>query len=61
MLKKKKGQFFEEMTETRGETVNIWARVILNYEKVKKVKTTIKLSKLIKMNDYTVLSVYTSK
>ena len=44
----KKGQFFEEMTETGGETVNIWARVILNYEKVKKVKTTIKLSKLIK-------------
>ena len=46
------------MTETRGETVNISARVILNYEKV---KTTIKLSKLIKINDYTVLSIYTSK
>lgn len=57
----KKGQFFEEMTETRGETVNIWDRVILNYEKLKKLKTTIKLSKLIQMNDDTVLSVYTSK
>lgn len=44
-----KGQkFFEEMAETRGETVNILARVILIYEKVKKVKTTLKLSKLIK-------------
>ena len=54
-----KGQkFFEEMTDTRGERVNIWAKAILNYEKV---KTTIKLSKLIKMNDYTVLSIYTSK
>ena len=49
------------MTETRGETVNIWDRVILNYEKLKKLKTTIKLSKLIQMNDDTVLSVYTSK
>ena len=59
MFKKKRGQkLFEEMTETRGETVNISARVILNYEKV---KTTIKLSKLIKINDYTVLSIYTSK
>ena len=56
-----KGQFFEEMTETRGETVNIWAKVILNYEKLKKLKTTIKLSKLIQINDDTVLSVYTSK
>ena len=37
------------------------ARIILKYEKVKKVKTTIKLSKLIQMNDYTVLSVYTSR
>ena len=26
------------MTETRGETVNIWARVLLNYEKVKTVQ-----------------------
>ena len=57
----KKGQFFEEMTETRGETVNIRARVIFNYEKLKKLKTTIKLSKRIQMNDDTVLSVYTSK
>ena len=57
----KKGQFFEEMTETRGATVNIWARVIFNYEKLKKLKTTIKLSKRIQMNDDTVLSVYTSK
>ena len=63
MLKKKiKGQkFFELMTEIRGEAVHIWARIILKYEKVKKLKTTIKLSKLIKMNDYTVLSVYISK
>ena len=53
--------FFELMTEIRGEAVHIWDRIILKYEKVKKVKTTIKLSKLIKMNDYTVLSVYTSK
>ena len=37
------------------------ARIILKCQKVKKLKTTIKLSKLIKMNDYTVLSVYTSK
>ena len=33
-------------------------RIILKCQKVKKLKTTIKLSKLIKMNDYTVLSVY---
>ena len=37
------------------------ARKILKYEKGKKLKTTIKLSKLIKMNDYTVLSVYISR
>ena len=49
------------MTEIRGEAVHICARIILKYKKVKKVKTTIKLSKLIQMNDYTVLPVYTSK
>ena len=49
------------MTEIRGEAVHVCARIILKYEKVKKVKTTIKLSKLIQMNDYTVLSVYTSR
>ena len=49
------------MTEIRGEGVHICARIILKYEKGKKVKTTIKLSKLIKMNDYTVLSVYISR
>ena len=49
------------MTEVRGEAVHVCAGKILKYEKVKKLKTTIKLSKLIKMNDYTVLSVYTSK
>ena len=31
-------------------------RIILKCQKVKKLKTTLKLSKLIKMNDYTVLS-----
>ena len=41
--------------------LGVSARIILKYEKVKKVKTTIKLSKLIQMNDYTVLSVYTSR
>ena len=45
------------MTEIRGEAVHICARIILNYKKGKKVKTTIKLSKVMKMNDYTVLSV----
>ena len=49
------------MTEIRGEGVHICARIILKYEKGKKVKTTIKLSKVMKMNDYTVLSVYTSR
>ena len=46
---------------TRGQPRLTWARVILKYEKVKKIKTTIKLSKLINMNDYTTLSVYTSR
>ena len=46
------------MTEIRGEAVHICARIILKYEKG---KTTIKLSKVMKMNDYTVLSVYTSR
>ena len=49
------------MTEIRGEAVHICARIILKYEKGKKVNTTIKLSKVIKMNDNTVLSVYTSR
>ena len=49
------------MTEIKDEGIHICARIILKYEKVKKVKTTIKLSKLIQMNDYTVLSVYTSR
>ena len=49
------------MSEFRGEAVHICARIILKYKKGKKVKTTIKLSKVMKMNDYTVLSVYTSK
>ena len=57
-----KGQkFFAHMTEIRGEAVHICARIILKYEKGKKVKTTIKLSKVMKMNDYTGLSVYTSR
>ena len=34
---------------------------ILKYEKGKKLKTTLKLSKLRKMNDYTVFSVYISR
>ena len=37
------------------------ARKILKYEKGKKLKTTIKLSKLIKTKDYTVFSVYISR
>ena len=37
------------------------AQKILKYEKGKKLKTTIKLSKLIKTNDYTVFSVYISR
>ena len=49
------------MTEIRGEAVHVCARIILKYENGKKVKTTIKLSKVMKMNDYTVLSVYTSR
>ena len=49
------------MTEIRGEAVHVCARIILKYEKGKKVKTTIKLSKVMKMNDYTVLSVYISR
>ena len=48
------------MTEIRGEAVHICARIILKYKKGKKVKTTIKLSKLIKTKDYTVFSVYIS-
>ena len=34
---------------------------ILKYEKGKKLKTIIKLSKLIKTKDYTVFSVYISR
>ena len=49
------------MTEVRGEAVHVCAGKILKYEKVKKLKTTIKLSKAMKMNDHTVLSVYTSR
>ena len=57
-----KGQkFFKHMTEIRGDGVHICARIILKYEKGKKAKTTIKLSKVMKMNDHTVLSVYTSR
>ena len=37
------------------------ARKILKYEKGKKLKTTIKLSKMIKKKDYTVFSVYISR
>ena len=37
------------------------AQKILKYEKGKKLKTTIKLSKLIKMKDYTVFSVYMTR
>ena len=37
------------------------ARKILKYEKGKKLKTTIKLSELIKTKDYTVFSVYISR
>ena len=37
------------------------AQKILKYEKGKKLKTTIKLSKLIKTKDYTVFSVYISR
>ena len=49
------------MTEIRGEAVHVCAWKILKYEKVKKLKTTIKLSKLIKTNDYRVLSLYISR
>ena len=49
------------MTEIRGEAVHVCAWKNLKYEKVKKLKTTIKLSKLIKTNDYRVLSVYISR
>ena len=49
------------MTEIRGEAVHICARKILKYKKGKKVKTTIKLSKVMKLNDHTVLSVFTSR
>ena len=49
------------MTEIRGEAVHVCAWKNLKYEKVKKLKTTIKLSKLIKTKDYTVLSVYISR
>ena len=57
-----KGQkFFAHMTEIRGEAVHVCARKILKYKKGKKLKTTIKLSKLIKTNDYTVFSVYISR
>ena len=36
------------MTEIRGEAVHVCARKILKYNKGKKLKTTLKLSKLIK-------------
>ena len=49
------------MTEIRGEAVHVCARKILKYKKGKKLKTTLKLSKLIKTNDYTVFSVYISR
>lgn len=49
------------MTEIRGEAEHGCARILLKYEKAKKGKTTLKLSKVIKMNDYTVLPVYTSR
>ena len=49
------------MTEIRGEAVHGCARILLTYEKAKKGKTTLKLSKVIKRNDYTVLPVYTSR
>ena len=49
------------MSEFRGEALHMCPRIILKCQKVKKLKTTIKLSKLIKMNDYTVLSVYISR
>ena len=49
------------MTETRGEAVHICARILLKYEKAKKGKTTLKMSKVIKRNEYTVLPVYTSR
>ena len=42
------------MTEIKGEGIHICARIISKYEKGKKVKTIIKLSKLIKTKDYTV-------
>ena len=45
------------MTEIKGEGIHICARIISKYEKGKKVKTIIKLSKVMKMNDHTVLSV----
>ena len=57
-----KGQkFFAHMTEIRGEAVHVCAQKILKYKKGKKLKTTLKLSKLIKTNDYTVFSVYISR
>ena len=49
------------MTEIRGEAVHGWARILLTSEKAKKGKTTLKRSKVIKRNDYTVLPVYTSR
>ena len=49
------------MSEFRGEALHMCPRIILKCQKVKKLKTTLKLSKLIKMNDYTVLSVYISR
>ena len=49
------------MSEFRVEALHMCPRIILKCQKVKKLKTTIKLSKLIKMNDYTVLSVYISR
>ena len=49
------------MTEIRGEAEHVCARILLKYEKAKQGKTTLKLSKVIKMNEYTVLPVYTSR
>ena len=54
-------KFFAHMTEIRGEAVHVCSRKILKYKKGKKLKTTLKLSKRIKTNDYTVLSVYISR
>ena len=49
------------MTEVRDEAVHVCAWKLLKHKKGKKLKTTLKLSKLIKTKDYTVLSVYISR